>query len=99
LISNEKPPAIIWKPISIDDFVGRVKAKTPSQDRNLSSSSKQIHFIICETCFWCASLLSQVPDYATISNWHICKEKRIRSYPLAQAICIEEYNTLELTFG
>jgi CheY-like chemotaxis protein len=66
--SNEKP-AVIRKPNSIDDFVGNL-------------TSKQIHFLICEACFWCASLLSEVPNHVTISNWHICKEKRIRSYVL-----------------
>jgi DNA-binding response OmpR family regulator len=80
---EEKPPAIIRKPVSIDDFVDRIKAQILSQERNLSSSlSKQIHFLICETCFWCASLVSQLPDDATISNWHVCKEKRICSYTL-----------------
>jgi DNA-binding response OmpR family regulator len=77
--NEEKPPAIIQKPISIDNFVDRVKAEVPSQT---ISSSKQIHFLICDTCFWCASLVSQVPDDATISNWHVCKEKRICSYTL-----------------
>jgi DNA-binding response OmpR family regulator len=79
--NEEKPPAIIRKPISIDDFLDRIKAQIPSQERNLSSS-EQIRFLICETCFWCASLVSQVPDHATISNWHVCKEKRICSYML-----------------
>jgi DNA-binding response OmpR family regulator len=77
--NEEKPPAIIRKPISIDDFVDRIKAQLSSQERN-QSSSKQIHFLICETCFWCASLVSQVPNHATILNWHTCKEKRICSY-------------------
>jgi hypothetical protein len=63
------------------DFVDRVKATKPFPDRNLASS-KQIHFLICETCFWCASLVSQVPDHSTILNWHTCKERRIRSYTL-----------------
>ena len=65
---NTQQPAIIRKPISIDDF-----AETPLQH-------SQIHFLICETCFWCASLVSQVPDHATILNWHTCKHKRIHSY-------------------
>lgn len=60
------------------DFVDRVKAEIPLQHR----TSNQIHFLICETCFWCASLVSQVPDHATILSWHTCKEKRIRSYML-----------------
>jgi hypothetical protein len=68
---NTQQPAVIRKPISIDDF-----AETPLQHR----TSSQIHFLICETCFWCASLVSQVPDHATILNWHTCKDKRIRSY-------------------
>ena len=61
-----------------DDFVDRVKAEIPIQHR----TSNQVHFLICETCFWCASLISQVPDHATILNWHTCKEKRIYSYML-----------------
>jgi two-component SAPR family response regulator len=78
---EEKPPAIIRKPISMDDFVDRIEAEIPSQSRNLSSS-KQIHFLICETCFWCASLVSQVSDHAMILNWHTCERKRILSYTL-----------------
>jgi hypothetical protein len=64
------------------DFADRVKAEKPIQHRRNLSSSKQIHFLICETCFWCASLVSQLPDHATISNWHTCKEKKICSYTL-----------------
>jgi DNA-binding response OmpR family regulator len=80
--SNEKPD-VIRKPISIDDFVDRIKAEIPLQHGNGNlTSSKQIHFLICETCFWCASLVSQVPDHVTISNWHTCEEKRICSYML-----------------
>jgi hypothetical protein len=63
------------------DFVDRIKANKPLPDRNLASS-KQIHFLICETCFWCASLVSQIPDHSTILNWHTCEERRIRSYTL-----------------
>jgi DNA-binding response OmpR family regulator len=79
--SNEKP-AVIRKPNSIDDFVDRIKAEIPPHYGNGNLASKQIHFLICEACFWCASLLSEVPNHVTISNWHICKEKRIRSYVL-----------------
>ena len=81
MIDEEKRPGIIRKPISIDDFVDRIKAEIPYQDRNLSCFT-QILFLICETCFWCASLVSQVPDHTTISNWHMCEEKRICSYTL-----------------
>jgi hypothetical protein len=80
--NNNEKPAVIRKPISIDDFVERVKAEIPLQ--NISqSSSRQIHFLICETCFWCASLLYQIPDCTKILNWHTCKDKIIRSYALA----------------
>jgi Aldehyde dehydrogenase family len=42
----------------------------PLPNRNLASS-KQIHFLICETCFWCASLVSRwnLPQF---SNWKVC---------------------------
>jgi hypothetical protein len=50
-------------------------------DQNKRQSSKQIHFLICQTCFWCASLLYQIRDPTTaISRSHICNEKRLRSY-------------------
>jgi DNA-binding response OmpR family regulator len=82
-LRNNDKPTVIRKPISIDDFVDRIKSEiTPLQKNRNVSSSKQIHFLICETCFWCASLVSQVPNNATILNWHTCKEKRIRSYML-----------------
>jgi hypothetical protein len=29
----------------------------------IQSSFKQIHFLICETCFWCASLLYEMADH------------------------------------
>jgi hypothetical protein len=74
LNNNNEKPAVIRKPISIDDFVERVKAEIPLQ--NISqSSSRQIHFLICETCFWCVSLLYQIPDRTKILNWH-----KYRSY-------------------
>ncbi len=58
---NEKAPAVIQKPISIDDFVARVKTEI-----SLQSTSQQIRFLICESCFCCASLLHQIPDNTTI---------------------------------
>ena len=75
---NEKPPAVIQKPISIDDFVARVRTEI-----SLQSTSQQIRFLICESCFWCASLLYQIPDNTTILNWHTCENKTICSYALA----------------
>jgi response regulator RpfG family c-di-GMP phosphodiesterase len=76
--SNEKP-VVIRKPISIHDLVQMVKAEIPLQNISQSSSS-QIHFLICEKCFWYTSMLYQIPDGTTILNWHnSCKEKMIRS--------------------
>jgi DNA-binding response OmpR family regulator len=76
--SNEKPPAVIQKPISINDFVATVKTEI-----SLQKQSQQIRFLICESCFWCASLLYQIPDNTTILNWHTCENKTICSYALA----------------
>jgi DNA-binding response OmpR family regulator len=84
---NQKPAAydngdiIIRKPISIDNFVERVKAGIPPQN-STPYSTRQIHFLICETCFWCTSLVSQVSDNTTILNWHTCENKIICSYAL-----------------
>jgi FixJ family two-component response regulator len=64
-----------------NDLVKKVKTRTPLQNMS-QPTSRRIDFIICETCFWCASLVSQVPDHSPILNWHSCKERRIRSYTL-----------------
>jgi two-component SAPR family response regulator len=74
---NKISPAVIQKPISIDDFVARIKTEI-----SLQSISQQICFLICESCFWCASLLYQIPDNTTILNWHSCENKTICSYAL-----------------
>jgi CheY-like chemotaxis protein len=49
LNDNEKPAFT-----QENDLVKKVKTQTPLQ--NMSQSSlRQIHFLICESCFWCAS--------------------------------------------
>lgn len=82
-LSEEKLPAVIQKPISIDDFVAMIRAHMPLESIAEAYPKQQIHFLICETCFWCASLLSQIPDHRTILNWHSCENKIIYSYLLA----------------
>jgi hypothetical protein len=83
LHDNNEKPVVIRKPISIHDLVEMVKAEMLLQNISQSSSS-QIHFLICEKCFWRASMLYQIPDGTTILNWHnSCKDKVIRSYKLA----------------
>jgi CheY-like chemotaxis protein len=74
-----KRPVVIQKH---DDLVKMAGAHQILSQNTTQSSFKQIQFIICETCFWCASLVSQVPDHSPILNWHSCKERRIRSYTL-----------------
>ena len=52
-----------------------------------NNHNKQKHFLICELCFWCASLLllstpnTHMFKNETIRKCHVCKSKRIRVIP------------------
>jgi rubrerythrin len=56
--------------------------RNPSYENN-----KQKHFLICESCFWCASLLSSNPHHGlskdeTIPKCPLCDSDRIGVIPI-----------------
>ncbi len=56
----------------------------PCRKENLS---KQICFLLCETCFWCASAISfrskNEYNYEWVSNCPICNSNKIESMPIS----------------
>ena len=56
-----------------------------------TSSNKEIQFLICQSCFWCASsYTSMVDDLNTtrIVNCPLCKDSKLESIPISEK---EEY--------
>jgi rubrerythrin len=50
-------------------------------------NNKQKHFLICESCFWCASSLSSTPHRGlskdeTIPKCPLCNANRIKVIPI-----------------
>lgn len=78
--TNNKKPTVI----QTDDLVKMAGAQILPQNAIQSSFSyRQIHFLICETCFWCTSLLYEIADHITFLNWHTCEDRKIHSCRLA----------------
>ena len=50
-----------------------------------NTASNQTHFLLCETCFWCATCLITSSGATTILNCPICNNARIESLPLIVA--------------
>jgi hypothetical protein len=46
-----------------------------------TNTSKQIHFLLCESCLWCASYLRENGG-STISKCPACNSGRIESIPI-----------------
>jgi hypothetical protein len=71
--------------------------QTSSRYQEHSNEGKQIHFLICELCFWCASLLDSnnnnnytTAGTATNNNYNIitnhcpsCSNNRVESIPIS----------------
>ena len=72
--------------------------QTSSTYRNNIGKGKEIHFLICESCFWCASLLRSnnnnnnyiTAGTATNNNYNIitkhcpsCSNNRVESIPIS----------------
>jgi hypothetical protein len=47
------------------------------RDNNKGNASNQKHFVLCESCFWCATCL--VSRDETVSKCPICNNLRVKS--------------------
>ena len=53
--------------------------------------AKEIHFLLCESCFWCASCLNVAER--TVTKCPSCTDARLESMPISDnEICKFEYN-------
>ena len=68
---------------------GFIETRTNLDYDKKTKISKQINFMLCESCFWCASSLSSSPslydlsnDDDTISKCPICNEYALKLIPI-----------------
>lgn len=55
---------------------------TNSNNNNKKTKiAKQIHFLLCRSCFWCASCLNV--SKRTVTNCPSCPEVRLESMPIS----------------
>jgi hypothetical protein len=52
------------------------------QETNTIRRYHDAQFLICNSCFWCASYISHSPDY--VENCPACRSDRIEAIPLSQ---------------
>jgi rubrerythrin len=69
-------------------FVSSIETTGNPSYRN--NHNKQKHFLICESCFWCASSLSTPDPHLindeTIPKCPLCKSNRIRVIPVLRGL-------------
>ena len=54
------------------------------QNNNNTRKGKEIHFVICQSCFWCASRLNSIEDEAiSTSKCPSCSNNRVESIPIS----------------
>ena len=57
-----------------------------SKKNNKYTASHQTHFLLCESCFWCAPcLINSGGAPTTILNCHICNNAKVESLPVTAA--------------
>ena len=54
---------------------------TSSNNNKNTKVAKQIHFLLCESCFWCASCLNV--GKRTVTNCPSCIDVRLESMPIS----------------
>ena len=48
-----------------------------------NSVTHQIHFLLCESCFWCACYLINKDKPTTVSKCPICIKMKVKSRPIS----------------
>jgi hypothetical protein len=65
-----------------------IETRTDVDDDKKTKSFKQINFMLCESCFWCASSLSSSSLYDlsndddTVAKCPICNEYTLKLIPI-----------------
>jgi rubrerythrin len=74
--------------IAADDNINNNNKSSTDNDnkRNTkNTASHQTHFLLCETCFWCATCLINSSGATAILNCPICNTTKIESLPVTVA--------------
>jgi hypothetical protein len=71
--------------IADDDNIDNNKSST-SKNNNKYTASHKTHFLLCESCFWCAPcLINSGGTPTTILNCPICDNAKVESLPVTAA--------------
>jgi hypothetical protein len=73
--------------IADDDIIINNNKSSTSKNNNKYTANHQTHFLLCESCFWCASCLinSGGAPTTTILNCPICNNANVESLPVTAA--------------
>jgi hypothetical protein len=63
------------------DFYNRFEEHTTDIDNRDIIVAKEIHFLLCESCFWCASCLNAAK--MTITKCPSCSDARLESMSIS----------------
>jgi hypothetical protein len=80
-----------------------LKTLPPQQPSRDIIVAKEIHFLLCESCFWCASCLNV--GKRTVTKCPSCRDARLESMPISDCEIYKfEYDpergvTLEFSFN
>jgi hypothetical protein len=80
-----------------------LKKLPPQQPNRDIIVAKEIHFLLCESCFWCASCLNVAKR--TVTKCPSCSDARLESMPISDSEIYKfEYDpergeTLEFSFN
>jgi hypothetical protein len=75
---------------------GRVKCST---SRNIQGFLSQKGFLLCESCFWCASLVYRIEDNIEIPPFLQCPNCYSNKVELLTSLIIVEYDGCYACFG
>ena len=64
------------------DFYNRFDDVTIDIDNRDIIVAKEIHFLLCESCFWCASCLNVAER--TVTKCPSCTDERLVSMPISE---------------
>ncbi|MDQ6666856.1 MAG: hypothetical protein M3Y53_01365 [Thermoproteota archaeon] len=62
------------------DFYNRFEEHTTDPDNRDMIVAKEIHFLLCESCFWCASCLNITK---TVTRCPSCSDARLESMSIS----------------
>jgi hypothetical protein len=68
-----------------DDFLLQTKLASNALDKDVGRSVNHIHFVICNTCYWCASYFSidNMETSSQVLRCHLCNSYNTEVIPIS----------------